>query len=248
MPAGRILGFVPQSPDSHFEERHYSQVWNDISAGGNFGDLCECSEFQDNGAGLSWSISLAAHGVTTRSLITTFSPTGSIPENEPDQDGDGVPDAQDNCPTVANPEQQDSDGDGIGDACDPDPTTPDNCQLRVARSRVFVFRHKDIARLVVRYRTRRPADVTTSYKAKLKNGKTLKLGKVKHHFGRQGIFRLPVHMGGDIGKVRNGVKFFVVHFAIPKTKKACARFYTKTLTQKRTVQKQYVWFQADSIF
>jgi cytosine/adenosine deaminase-related metal-dependent hydrolase len=42
-----------------------------------------------------------------------------------DKDGDGVPDAQDNCPDVFNPvrpvdgaAQADADGDGIGDACD----------------------------------------------------------------------------------------------------------------------------------
>lgn len=38
----------------------------------------------------------------------------------PDTDGDGVPNATDNCPTVANASQVDTDGDGIGDACDPD--------------------------------------------------------------------------------------------------------------------------------
>ena len=37
-----------------------------------------------------------------------------------DDDGDGVADWLDNCPSVANPEQADFDYDTIGDACDPD--------------------------------------------------------------------------------------------------------------------------------
>ena len=36
-----------------------------------------------------------------------------------DCDGDGVVDNQDNCPGVANPEQEDLDEDSLGDACDP---------------------------------------------------------------------------------------------------------------------------------
>lgn len=39
---------------------------------------------------------------------------------EPDADGDGVADAYDNCPAVANGDQADFDGDGQGDACDAD--------------------------------------------------------------------------------------------------------------------------------
>jgi hypothetical protein len=38
----------------------------------------------------------------------------------PDADGDGVTDADDNCPSVANPNQVNHDGDGQGDACDAD--------------------------------------------------------------------------------------------------------------------------------
>jgi cytosine/adenosine deaminase-related metal-dependent hydrolase len=47
-----------------------------------------------------------------------------------DADGDGIPDAMDNCPQVFNPirpvdegQQPDTDGDGVGDACDPTPLT-----------------------------------------------------------------------------------------------------------------------------
>jgi MBG domain/Thrombospondin type 3 repeat len=36
-----------------------------------------------------------------------------------DGDGDGIPDTQDNCPTVSNPDQADRNGNGTGDACEP---------------------------------------------------------------------------------------------------------------------------------
>lgn len=43
-----------------------------------------------------------------------------------DQDGDGIPDACDNCPSNFNAEQTDSDGDFRGDACDTCPDSPVN--------------------------------------------------------------------------------------------------------------------------
>lgn len=41
-----------------------------------------------------------------------------------DEDGDGIDDACDVCPQIADPAQADTDGDGVGDACDPNPTAP----------------------------------------------------------------------------------------------------------------------------
>src|SRR5262249_44356170 len=59
------------------------------------------------------------------SVDTTF--TNALPDtngngipdcSDPDIDGDGVANANDNCPTVVNADQKDTDSDGLGDACD----------------------------------------------------------------------------------------------------------------------------------
>src|SRR5262245_12219476 len=55
---------------------------------------------------------LAAAPVTTGTTLAVGVAGGA------DQDGDGVLDQNDNCPTIANANQADGDGDGVGDVCD----------------------------------------------------------------------------------------------------------------------------------
>ncbi len=49
-------------------------------------------------------------------------------EPVPDSDGDGVPNASDNCPDVSNPSQENNDNDELGDACDNCPDTDNPLQ------------------------------------------------------------------------------------------------------------------------
>ncbi len=77
---------------------------------------------------------------------------------DPDDDGDGLADADDDCPIIADPDQIDSDGDALGDVCDPprppvvggiapaspsNDTTPTLTGLADANAQVAVFDDSD---------------------------------------------------------------------------------------------------------
>lgn len=77
----------------------------------------------------------AVSGHVTAEITTNTTGTGTynnnvdipITVNAPavqDADGDGVPDATDNCPAVPNADQANADGDALGDACDPNSYAP----------------------------------------------------------------------------------------------------------------------------
>lgn len=59
---------------------------------------------------------VAAQNCTERAIPVRFEALQSEPDS--DSDGDGVLDAEDNCPTIANVDQEDIDDDEAGDACD----------------------------------------------------------------------------------------------------------------------------------
>ena len=76
-PPGRIEQLVPLNAGSSYLEAGYSQVWAAIGTHLPFDNTCRCAENIDNGAGISWTITIPANGSITRSHLTTFSPLGA---------------------------------------------------------------------------------------------------------------------------------------------------------------------------
>ncbi|MEL7451162.1 MAG: thrombospondin type 3 repeat-containing protein [Pseudomonadota bacterium] len=90
-------------------------------------------DFAPGTAPLAWTAPLPftqlAGNQSQVRLDNTFNPPGqelwgvriaAFGQSVNDTDGDGVPDATDNCLLVANPDQRDTDGDGFGNICDGD--------------------------------------------------------------------------------------------------------------------------------
>lgn len=76
-PQGRIEQLVPLNSGNQFYEARYNEVWAAIGTHQPFDNTCRCEELIDNGAGISWVISVPAGAEVERSLLTVFSPTGA---------------------------------------------------------------------------------------------------------------------------------------------------------------------------
>jgi len=86
----RIEQWTPLTGGSRFFEGGFDEMWSIVAAQVQFPDRCECDQEQDNGAGLSWPVSVPAGQAVTFSQETFFSPQGREPVVEPFKDS--IPD------------------------------------------------------------------------------------------------------------------------------------------------------------
>ena len=77
VPAGRIEQLVPLSGGNAYYQAGYSQVWAAIGTRLPFNNTCLCTALLDNGAGISWNVTVPAGASVTRSNLTVFSPLGT---------------------------------------------------------------------------------------------------------------------------------------------------------------------------
>jgi uncharacterized repeat protein (TIGR01451 family) len=75
----RIEQWFPLTAGSSYMEAGFSTVWSTIASMQPFPNTCTCTSLLDNGAGLSWDVSVPAGASRTVSSLITFSPLGRLP-------------------------------------------------------------------------------------------------------------------------------------------------------------------------
>jgi len=75
-PGGRMVQWTPITPGSSYREGRSDAVWAAIGTQQSFANSCSCWDIQDNGAGLSWSVTVPGNDATVVSSQITV--TGGV--------------------------------------------------------------------------------------------------------------------------------------------------------------------------
>ena len=108
---------LPYLPEAGDAAGHHAPTYSPPAGSGGTGNTCR-SDLAETG-----QITMGCNGVdgrdeTSENSSVTWAACATVTPGAIDTDGDSVPDATDNCPTVSNQAQTDTDGDAVGDACD----------------------------------------------------------------------------------------------------------------------------------
>lgn len=82
-PGDRIVQWSPITPGSSYFEGSAEELWTAVSTRSQLPNTCRCgsgeADYVDNGAGLSWQLSIPSFSSARVSFVTTFSPAGVQP-------------------------------------------------------------------------------------------------------------------------------------------------------------------------
>ena len=76
MPPAKIEEWIPLTGGNNYFQNDYDTVWDAIGSQAPFPDTCACTDFLDNGGGISWNFSIPVGGSATYSHVTLISSQG----------------------------------------------------------------------------------------------------------------------------------------------------------------------------
>jgi hypothetical protein len=84
-PGNEYWYWLPLTSSSKYLESDYDSVWAAINTRQPFPNTCDCATYEDNGAGLSWTLNVAAGSPSAPSYayashLTSITPDGALPE------------------------------------------------------------------------------------------------------------------------------------------------------------------------
>ena len=134
---------------------------------------------------------------------------------------------------------------------------PKSCKVKTTRARAQVRSRQNRVYIVTRYTSWKPArNVVARFYSLVphKRGRHTKvyreyLGKVRANFKKRGgVVRSPRKLNVKTAKRLRHHKDLRVSLRVPGTSSACTRYLSKNLDVPKTVHKQLVLFQTDSVF
>lgn len=129
---------------------------------------------------------------------------------------------------------------------------PEQCRLRAARSRFFIFRSRPVIRLVTRYRANQPGELRVVFFERVGNDRLgPRVGEMTTDFERSvdswRMNRVRRRMSeGLVDRLRSEPSGFVARIYVSQAPDYCANRLNLMLSDLRRVDRQFVWFQRGS--
>ena len=132
------------------------------------------------------------------------------------------------------------------EAANPPPPSPpaEACKPRAFSGRVLVFRTRDAARLIARYRTDARAKVTVGFYAATRRGRRgRRIGALKHTFKRSGRASVDLRLAPKVARRLRAAHGFLTAFKVPAAAGYCAESFIEELNRRRRKPGKFVWSQ-----
>ena len=123
------------------------------------------------------------------------------------------------------------------------PYPPEECLLRTVEARVVSSPSHNRLRFIVRYSMVVPTRAYLDFEVH-RGHDSFALDIVKRHLGKIGVVRINESLGSGQMEMARNASDYLLTLDIPSTPSSCQPYFTRRLSQRRTLHGQTVWLQS----